>query len=209
MSVLNQTESSRQGTPAPLSSPPRFFSTAFHFSFMPEVLFYRYRQYRDRDRNAREHVLIELPLIIAVCAVLAAVGFPSAVKGSIAGIIMLVIGAGGIVALVAGAVISEYLRRVKEGRKYTYANFVPSIFIFCLMLGFTAGLLTGDNIYKSRQIALISGLAGLFAGYIAGIFAGRWIHCLGFMAIWFVYLANLAALLMLVVDGIMVFLVFK
>lgn len=176
---------------------------------MPEVLFYRYRQYRDRDRNAREHVLIELPLIIAVCAVLAAVGFPSAVKGSIAGIIMLVIGTGGIVALVAGAIITEYIRRVKEGRKYTYADFVPSIFFFCLMMGFTAGLLTGDNIYKSRQIALISGLAGLFAGYIAGIFAGRWIHCLGFMAIWFVYFANLAALLMLVVDGIMVFLVFK
>ncbi|MBI5887236.1 MAG: hypothetical protein HZB82_00800 [Deltaproteobacteria bacterium] len=176
---------------------------------MPKVFLYRYRQYRNRDRNAREHFLIEVPLIIVVCAVLAAAGFPSAVKGSVVGIIISVAGAGGIVALVVGAVISEYLRRVEQGRKYTYADFVPSIFVFCLVLGFSAGLLTGGVIYKSRQIALIFGLAGLLAGYAAGIFAGRWIHCLGFMAIWFIYLANLATLLMLIDDGITIFLVFK
>ena len=111
--------------------------------------------------------------------------------------------------MVASAVIYEYRCRVGSGYTYTYESFAPSIFIFFVLLGLTGGIVTVGLVYESLTLATLGALAGFAAGYVAGIFAGLWIHGLGFMAVWFIYLANIASVLMLAVNCFVVFLILK
>lgn len=191
------------------ANPPRFLSPAFHLDFFPKVLVYRYRHYKSRDRNKKDHVLFEIPLMIAACGVTAAVGFPRALVGSFAGIVISAVGSLGLIAMVAGAVVSEYRCRVRSRYTYAYESFSPSIFIFFVMMGLTGGILTGGVLYESLTVAVLGALAGFLAGYVAGIFAGLWIYGLGFMAVWFIYLANVVSAFMLVENCIVVFLILK
>lgn len=190
----------------PAAQPPPFLSPAFHLHFFPKVLRDRYRHYRSRDKGGRQHVLFEIPLVIAACIAVGIIGLPSAVKGSIVGLMMVSAGSLGLIALAAGGLISEYRVRASEGYCYTYDHFVPSAFIFFVILGLSAGVVMGALVYASLALGLAGTLAGVCVGYLVGIFAGLWVHALGFMAIWFIYFANAASAFMIVFDFIVLLL---
>lgn len=174
-----------------LAEPPRFFSLAFHFSFLPRVIAFRIAQYR-RNRNMRRHVYMEIPLIIFACGTLIVLGLPSAIDHhAIPGIASSVLGAGGLITLIVWSVYSEYRNRKQQGYRYDYAVFMPTVFFFCLLLGGWVGLLGYTIAYNASGNWYLWAAPGLLCGYVAGIFAARWIHVLGFMAQWFIYLAIL------------------
>ncbi|HEV2448131.1 MAG TPA: hypothetical protein VGS58_19505 [Candidatus Sulfopaludibacter sp.] len=196
--------------PAPdgafLKAPPPFFSLAFHVSFLPRVVAFRFGQWR-RERNVRRHVHIEIPLLIFGCLILAALGLPAALKGSIAGWASTLIGAGALVALLVWSIVGEYRARREEGYRYDYAVFMPSVFCFFVLAGFTAGLIAGGLIHDSLAVGMLWAAPGLVIGYLAGLFAARWVHALGFLAEWFVYLAILG-LIFLPIEDLMVIFIF-
>ncbi|HEV2332291.1 MAG TPA: hypothetical protein VGV16_03945 [Gammaproteobacteria bacterium] len=189
-----------------LSTPPPFWSAAFHVSFLPRVIAWRIAQWR-RERGARRHVHIEIPLLIFGCLLLVVLGAPAAAHGSIAGWGSAILGAGALVALMGWSMVGEYRTRRREGYRYDYAVFMPSVFFCCLLLGFTAGLIAGGTIYNDPSVGYLWCGPGLVVGYLAGLFAARWVHALGFMAEWFVYLAILG-LVFLPIEDLIVILVY-
>lgn len=190
-----------------LASPPAFFSLAFHASFLPRVIAFRIQQYRHRDKGARRHVHIEIPLLIFACLILIVLGLPAAAKGSVAGWVSTLIGAGAFLALMLWSIVGEYRARRQEGYRYGYAVFMPSVFCFCLVLGVSAGLIAGGVIYDSPDVGYLWAGPGLVLGYLAGIIVARWVHALGFMAEWFIYLAILG-LILLPIEDLMVILIY-
>lgn len=189
-----------------LASPPSFFSPAFHVSFLPRVIALRIAQWRSQ-RNVRRHVHIELPLLIFGCLILVVLGLPAAIHGSVLGWGSTVLGAGALLALMGWSMVGEYRVRRREGYRYDYAVFMPSVFFCCLLLGFTAGLIAGGTIYNDPGVGYLWCAPGLVLGYIAGIFAARWVHALGFMGEWFVYLAILG-LFFLPLEDLIVILIY-
>ena len=130
-------------------------------------------------------------IVSAVCLVLAAIGIPSALnQGSILGWILSIIGVGGISALF---IFSIWSRR---GIRPTFDDFLAGIFFFFVSLGFSGGIFLG-NVYHSLWLGACAGAAGLFAGYVLGIFAGLWMQYLGWMAIIINMLAGLAAIVVI------------
>lgn len=186
-----------------LSQPPRFWSAAFHVAFLPRVIAIRIAQWR-RQRGARRHVHIELPLVIFACLLLAVLGLPAAARGSLIGWMSLIAGLGGLLGLMGWSIVSEYRTRRREGYRYGYAVFMPSVFCCCLLLGFTAGLIAGGVIYDSPAMGLLWCGPGLVAGYLAGPFLARWVHALGFMGEWFVFLAILGLIFLPFEDAIVI-----
>lgn len=185
-----------------LAQPPRFWSAAFHLSFLPRVIAFRIAEWR-RTRGARRHVHIELPLMIFGCLTLLVLGLPAAVRGSILGWASTLAGAGGFVALFTWSILGERRERQRQGYRYDYAVFMPSVFFCCLLLGLTAGLIAGGVIY-SPAMGYLWAVPGLVAGYLAGIYAARWVHALGFMGEWFVYLAMLGLIALPIEDMIVI-----
>lgn len=188
-----------------LASPPSFFSPSFHLSFLPRVIGFRIEQWRRRDRNARRHVLVEIPLLIFGCLILGALGLPAAVKGSILGWACTLIGAGALLGLMTWSIVGEYRVRRQEGYRYDYAVFMPTVFFFCVVLGFSAGLMADGIVHNSSDMSYLWAGAGLVLGYLAGIFAARWVHALGFMGEWFVYLAILGLVFLPLEDLLMLY----
>jgi hypothetical protein len=191
-----------------LEAPPPFFSAAYHFRFLPQVIAYRLDQYRQRSREQgfRPHAQLELPLLVFACLLLVLFGLPPALQsGSIVGWLSALLGAGGFAALLGWAITGEARWRREEGHRYGYAEFMPSVFFFCVLAGGSAGLIGGGVGADSALAGYLLALPGLVAGYLAGPFAARWVHALGFMKTWFIYLALLGLVLLPLEDLLVVF----
>lgn len=185
-----------------LTQPPPFWSAAFHVSFLPQVIAFRIAQWR-RERGARHHVHIEIPLLIFGCLLLMVLGLPAALHGSLLGWLSAALGAGALIALFAWSILGEYRARRREGYRYGYPVFMPSVFFCCLLLGLTAGLIAGGVIY-SPVMGYLWAVPGLVAGYLVGLYAARWVHALGFMGEWCVYLAILGLIFLPLEDAIVI-----
>ena len=197
-------------TGAFLDTPPPFFSAEYHLRFLPRVVGYRLRQYRERSRAGgfRSHVQVEMPLLVVACVLLAIIGLPSAMQhGSIGGWISALLGIGGLVALMAWSIVGEWHWRRKEGHRYGYAEFMPSVFFFCLMTGGSVGLIAGGILSDRPLIGALWALPGLLVGYLVGPSAARWVHALGFMKAWFIYL-TLILLVLLPLEDLLVLLIY-
>ena len=191
-----------------LAAPPPFFSAAFHLHFLPRVIAYRLQQYRRREhpQGFGAHVQLEMPLVIFGCLLLMALGLPPAMQhGSIGGWVSAVLGMGGLAALLSLSIAGEARWRREEGQRYGYAVFMPSVFFFCVLAGGSAGLITGGVVTNSPMVGYTMSLPGLVTGYLAGPFAARWVHALGFIKTWFIYLAVLGLILLPLEDLVVLF----
>lgn len=174
-----------------LEAPPPFFSSAYHLNFLPRVIAWRLSEPRRQPPGFR-HVQLEVPIVIAACLLLMLFG----AQGSIFGWICAAVGAAGLVALIAWSVAGESRWRREEGHAYGYAEFVPSVFFFCVVAGASAGLIGGGVITDDPRMGYLWALPGLLLGYLAAPFAARWVHGLGFIKVWFIYLAVLGLVLL-------------
>ncbi|HSN16834.1 MAG TPA: hypothetical protein VLV87_01375 [Gammaproteobacteria bacterium] len=184
-----------------LGKPPPFFSFAYHLGFLPRVIAYRIQDYRRRHGQPRTgfgpDTQLESPLVIAACILLMVFGLPSAIEtGSVGGWISTFVGAGGLAALIGWSIVNEWRWRRAEGHRYGYADFMPSVFFFCLLAGGSAGLIVGGVATNDPMSGYAWTLPGLLAGYLGGLFAARWVHALGFIKIWFIYVAVLGLVLL-------------
>jgi len=191
-----------------LAAPPPLSSVAYHLHFLPRVVVHRLEEYRQRSREQgfRSHAQPELPLVIFACLLLVIFGLPPALaRGSIGGWVSALLGLGGFAALLGWSIAGETRWRREEGHRYGYAEFMPSVFFFCILAGGSAGLIGGGVVTEQPLVGYLLSLPGLALGYLAGVFAARWIHALGFMKIWFVYLALLGLVLLPLEDLIVLF----
>lgn len=191
-----------------LDAPPPFLSVAYHCRFLPQVIAYRLAQRRGRPSGFGGHVQLEMPLVLFACVLLLVFGLPPALeRGSLGGWLSAVIGAAGLVALIGWSIIGEWRWRREGQHRYGYAEFMPSVFFFCVLAGASAGLIAGGVITNSPQMGYLWTVPGLVAGYLLGPFAARWVHGLGFMKTWFIYLAILG-LILLPLEDLMVLLIY-
>ena len=159
-----------------MSSPaPRFFSLEFHFRFLPGVIWRRLRGGSEADRPSfAHHVIIELPVLLVGCCVLLAIGVPLALGAQpVLGWAMAVLGLGGIIFLVIHSILSR-----PPGRP-SFETFHVMVFLFCVLLGLTAGMIEAP----APWLRLPCAAAGALAGYGLGIFAGLWVEYLGWIAL--------------------------
>ena len=184
-----------------LSVPPPFFSAAFHFRFLPRVIVYRLGERRRQSHGFGFHAHVEIPLAIFACILLVAFGLPPALQhGSVGGWVSTVVGAGALVSLLGWSIVGEWRWRRQEGYRYGYAEFMPSVFFFCLLLGGSLGLIVGGSVANDPRMGYLWAGPGLVAGYLTGLIAARWVHALGFMKTWFIYLALLGLVFLLFED---------
>ena len=179
-----------------METPPGFFTTAYHLRFFPAVLRARLRPRPPRG-GFGNHALLELPIILAVSTVLLALGVPRVVDqpASISGIVLVLLGAAGIIAMLAVSI------RAGLSTPVTYDEFEPFVFLFMLLLGATAALFFARMIWKlpaGLTWALV--IAGLVPGYLAGIAAGLFSQILGPLKATLGILAVCGAIGLLVVD---------
>ena len=183
-----------------LDVPPPFFSFVYHCRFLPRVILWRLGEPR-RHRQGFHHVHLEIPLVICFCLVLVVFGLPPALQhGSIGGWTSAVIGVGGLAGLMGWSIAGEWRWRREEGHRYGYAEFLPSVFFFCVLAGGSAGLIAGGIGGNDPLLGYLWALPGLVAGYLIGPFAARWVHGLGFIKTWFIYLAVLGLILLPLED---------
>lgn len=181
-------------------APPPFLSFAYHCRFLPRVILWRLSEPR-RHRQGFHHVHLEIPLVIFVCLVLVVFGLPPALQhGSIGGWASAVIGAGGFAGLIGWSIAGERRWRREESHRYGYAEFLPSVFFFCVLAGGSAGLIAGGVASNDPTMGYLWSVPGLVAGYLIGPFAARWVHGLGFIKTWFIYLAVLGLILLPLED---------
>lgn len=198
-----QASSADEAPSAFLDTPPGFFTAAYHFQFLPRVIAYRLGQYRRRERPSGfgGHVQLEIPLVIFACVLLMVFGLPPALqRGSLGGWISTVLGAGAFIALMGWSIYDEWRWRKEDGRRYGYADFMPSVFFFCVLAGFSTGLIAGGIFTNDPHLGYLWAPSGLVLGYLAGLFAGRWVHALGFIKTWFIYLAVLGLIVLPIED---------
>lgn len=191
-----------------LAAPPPFLSAEYHLRFLPRVIIHRLDEYRRRQRppGFAAHVQLEIPLVIAACLLLMLLGLPPAMDhGSVGGWISAAIGAAALAALMTWSIVGEWRWRQEQGHRYGYAEFMPSLFFFCVVAGGSAGLIAGGVLSNDPKAGYLCSLPGLLAGYLAGPFAARWVHALGFMKTWFIYLAILALFLLPLEDLMVLF----
>ena len=190
-----------------LGLPPPFFSAAYHFRFLPRVIVYRLGERRRQSHGFGVHAHIEIPLAIFACILLVVFGLPPALQhGSLGGWLSTVVGAGALVALIGWSIAGEWRWRRQENYRYGYAEFMPSVFFFCLLLGASLGLVLGGSLGNDPWMGYLWAGPGLVAGYLAGLFAARWVHALGFMKTWFIYLALLGLVFLIFEDILVLFL---
>jgi hypothetical protein len=189
-----------------LGVPPPFFSVAYHCRFLPRVIIYRLGERRRRQHGFGSHGHVEVPLAIFACILLVAFGLPSALQGgSIGGWLSTAVGAGALLSLLGWSIVGEWRWRRQEGYRYGYAEFMPSVFFFCLLLGGSLGLIGGGSFGNDPLMGYLWTGPGLVAGYFAGLFAARWVHALGFIKTWFIYLALLGLLFLMFEDVLVLF----
>ncbi len=173
-------------------SAPEFLSFEFHIRYFPRMLLSRMRFGRRTETGFSS--TFEHYIVLAVCIILLAFGIPVAVSnGSVIGWITGGIGAAGAIALVINSVFS----RTKEPP--SYEGFLAGVFLFFVFLGITFGVFVG-TLEHSLSLGLLTGSAGLFAGYLLGILAGLWLQYLGWLSAAVNGLAGLAVVGMLSVD---------
>jgi hypothetical protein len=181
--------------------PPIFLSLEFHTRFFPQLLINRYlrRKKKGDTPDTTFTSTTEMFLLVAVCAILAAIGLPSALsKGSTFGWVLSVVGIGGMIALVIQSVAAGW------GIKPSYDDFLVGIFLFFVSLGFVAGVAAGLDAH-SASVGIPATVAGVAVGYAVGILAGLRMQHLGWIAIPLNMLAGLGAVI--VAGGALVVLV--
>jgi len=142
---------------------------------------------------------MEMMILLAVCLILAVIGIPSAVaRGSIPGYILSLLGIGGIVALIALSVGSQWSTRP------TYDSFLVGVFFFFVFLGILIGISVGMS-HHSFLLGACASLVCLVTGYILGIFSGLWAQRLGWMAMVINALAGFAAIILGIAAIILLF----
>lgn len=181
------------------NKPPRFFSLAFHTSFFPDLL---WRLLRPKNRKYEStfagHIRLELPVLTVVFIMLGFFGFAAGLgSGSIIGWICGILGGGGVLYLLTDSIRSVW------GVRPSYDYFRTIIFIFMVVLGFTAGLAIGTDRHFSYGVKIIMGLVGVIPAYAAGIFCGFWAQRLGWMASLLDVIAVAGIAGMLVLDVIL------
>lgn len=144
-----------------------------------------------------DHLTPEIMFLLAGSVITTSIFLPRALKDSVIGWIGSVIGISGVIALFIISILSE------RGSRYSFESFRPSIFLFFVMLGITAGLFIG-SIHKSLLLGITGSLLGFIAGYSLGIFAGVWINYLGWMK-GFLVVISLLVIVGMVVDLVFLF----
>ena len=179
-------------------SPPGILTFDFHTRFFPQLL--RSRIFTEETSGSSTSFTSNLGMTLGLFLglLLATFGIPLALQQhSIFGWILLSIGIVGIIFIFLSSLIAEW------GIRPTFDNFLAWTFLFCLFLGFSAGLFLSSVNHASHGIVLGASVLGILAGYGVGIFAGLWLQCLG----WISGLLNgLAALLivgLILVDMMM------
>jgi hypothetical protein len=156
--------------------PPKFLSWEFHARFFPRLLASRMRPKKRQGTGFIPSGIIEGMILLAVCGILLASGLPSVLKqGSVAGWIMSILGAGGILAIF---IASAYMQR---GIKPSYDHFLLGIFFFFVTLGTLGGIIAGIYLH-SPWIEVMTGAVGFCIGYLIGLLAGQWFQYLGLVS---------------------------
>ena len=170
--------------------PPKFLTLEFHTRFFPRLLQDRYLRRKKKETQGTSFTsTTEMFLSAVVCAILAAIGLPSALsRGSIFGWVLSGIGVAGMIALVIQSVAAGC------GIKPSYDDFLGGIFFFFVSLGFVAGVAAGLDAH-SAWIGIPATVAGLATGYALGILAGLRMQHLGWIAILLNMLAGLGAVI--------------
>jgi hypothetical protein len=170
--------------------PPRFLSLEFHTRFLPRLLRDRLRRKKKEEQGTSFTSTTELIIILAVCLILAAIGIPSAlIRGSIVGWVLSILGVGGFLAILILSVGAQW------GERPTYNDFLAGIFFFFVSLGIFIGIPVGMDSH-SPWLGVLTSLAGLFGGYVLGIFAGMQLQRLGWIAVILNMLAGFAAIVL-------------
>jgi hypothetical protein len=165
------------------SATPKFFSLRYHTAFFPTVLRERLSRRRRTEGGTTFTSTLEMMVCLAICAIRALIGIPSAVSHeSMAGWVMSILGVGGIIALLVVSIGAQW------GYRPSYDAFLAGVFSFFVLLGLFIGVPVGMESH-SFWIGAATSIAGVVAGYIAGIFAGLWLQRLG----WFAVVVDLAA----------------
>lgn len=180
---------------------PSLLSPEFHLKFFPQLLWSRLRTGKTRSGGSGFNHNMEFIIVLFLCLILAAIGLPSALsRGSVVGWILSILGVGGILVSFIFSIFSSV------GTKPSYDDFLIGTFFFFIFLGLTAGLFVGKIGHHPLSWCLLSGALGLFLGYSAGILAGLWFQCLGWLAVMLDMLAGLAIIGMIVLDLTLFFL---
>lgn len=180
------------GNEAGAYTPPRLLSLEFHTRFFPALLMGRLRPQESLDSGFSSTT--GLTIMLTICAVLVAIGLPNAIsRKSVIGWIIGGIGAAGILFFL--------VQSISSGRDNppSYARFLKGIFFFLVVLGLSAGILTG-SLHHSLALGILTGTGGLIGGYLLGIAGGFWLQRLGWISKIANGLAALAAFGALFVD---------
>jgi hypothetical protein len=155
---------------------PKFFSWEFHVRFFPRLLASRMRPKKRQGTGFVHSGIMEGMILLAVCGILLASGLPSVLKqGAVAGWIMSILGAGGILAIF---IASAYAQR---GVKPSYDHFLFGVFFFFVTLGTLGGIIAAIYLH-SPWLEVITDVAGFCFGYLVGLFAGQWFQYLGLIS---------------------------
>ncbi len=178
-------------------NPPRFFSISFHLRFFPVLLWGSLRRKRPgREAPFAHHAPLEFTVFSVLSAASAVYGLQVAITndsltGWIFGIAGLVVFSGLLVASIVSA----------SGIRPSYESFSVRVFLFFVMLGATAGLMSGKIAFSETGVVpLLLATGGFVAGYLAGIISGYWIQRLGWIASFFETAALLGIPGLAVVD---------
>ena len=176
--------------------PPRFLSIEYHTRFFPAFLWSRLRPKKRTGSGFNSS--FEVYIVLMVCIVLVAVGVPPALsRGSIAGWITTGIGAAGVLAMLVNSISS------RRGEPPSQSDFLVGFFFFFVVAGLTAGIFIGTLEHYPLLPGLLTGAAGLVAGYLLGMLAGFGMQYMGWLAAILDPLAGLAVLGMLVLDMVL------
>jgi hypothetical protein len=174
-------------------APARFLSVEFHTRFFPAFLWGRLRH--KQRAGSGFNSFLELYLVLTICVVLVAIGVPAALSHRpITGWIMSGTGAAGILALLVYSILS------RRGEPPSYDGFLIGFFFFFVVFGLSAGIFIGALEHYPLFQCLLTGGAGLLAGYVMGILAGFGLQYIGWMAAILDPLAGLMVFGMLIVD---------
>jgi hypothetical protein len=171
---------------------PRLLSLEFHAHYLPALLRGRLR-FRERAGTGFSSTF-EFHVMFVICVILAVIGIPVGLSHrSIVGLVVGGIGAAGVLALFIISIVSRGIEPP------TYDCFLIGVFFFFVALGISAGVFVG-TLGHSLMLGLLSGSAGLLAGYLLGILAGLWLQYLGWLSGIVDLLAGLAVIGMLCAD---------
>ncbi len=157
---------------------PRFFSLDFHVKFFPALLWRLLHPKKRRyESTFAGRISLELPALAVVSIILGIYGFSAAIgSGSAIGWVCGIAGLGGFSYLLTASI------RSTTGTRPSFEYFRTIVFLFFVLLGLTIGLEMGNAYRLPYGLTLITGLSGLILGYVAGIYGGLWVQCLGWMA---------------------------